>query len=371
MSDEPNVEPTAPPPPVKKQPSFTLTYTLIALNVIVFAISTALGADFMQPTAQKMITLGGNFPPLTLGGEPWRLVSAMFLHYGILHIGMNMLCLWQLGRVIETTYGRPAFIAIYWIAGLAGGIATALHSPNVVSVGASGAIFGLMGAFAAVLLVFRDRIDRTAMMRQVRGVATFIGLNFLIGMSDKRIDMSAHIGGLIGGFVVGLLIAVLRRKNKGSSSVMLAIAVAGTVATYGATIVLGEAPGPSNTSQLIGAADNESKRLNERGIELDKLHDTGAMSDAQWSDAVERELVAGWNDVAKEREAIPASAYKNPAFHLLMIKQNHALADLEHLRVKALSHDHAVIEALSAKTAELQQLTLDLKAARDASPPAE
>ena len=362
MSDEPTAQPLPP-------PTFPLTYTLMALNVIVFAISIALGADFMQPTAQKMITLGGNFPPLTLGGEPWRLVSAMFLHYGILHIGMNMLCLWQLGRVIETTYGKSAMFAIYWMSGLAGGVATALHSPNVVSVGASGAIFGLMGAFAAVLLVFRDRIDRVAMSSQVRSVLSFVGLNFLIGISDKRIDMSAHIGGLIGGFAIGLVIAMLRRKKKGSARAMVAIALAGTLATYGATIVLGGAPGPSNIGQLMGAADNAAKQLNERGIELDRQHDSGALNDASWGEAVERELVPGWKAVAAQRNAIPASAFKNPAFHDLMIKQNYALADIFHLRVLALSHDPAAIEALKRKTAEIVQLTADIKAARTAPSP--
>src|SRR5882672_4329407 len=111
-----------------------------------FVIEIATGADAISPTPQQVLAVGADYGPLTLNGEPWRLVSSMFLHFGILHIGMNMLCLWS-GRIVELLYGRLGFVAIYLVAGLAGGVASLARSSAVISAGASGAVFGVFGAF--------------------------------------------------------------------------------------------------------------------------------------------------------------------------------------------------------------------------------
>ena len=102
-----------------------VTYGLIAANVAMFAFELARGAGLGGPTPQAMIALGADFGPLTTGGEPWRLVTAMFLHYGVIHIGMNMVCLYQI-RVVERMLGRAAFFALYFAAGLV--------APSLVSV---------------------------------------------------------------------------------------------------------------------------------------------------------------------------------------------------------------------------------------------
>src|SRR5262249_28375397 len=98
-----------------------VTFGLIAANVAVFAFELASGASLGGPDPQEMVALGGNFGPLTCHGQAWRLVTAMFLHYGIVHIGMNMLCLYQV-RIAERILGRAEFLALYLAAGLVGGL---------------------------------------------------------------------------------------------------------------------------------------------------------------------------------------------------------------------------------------------------------
>jgi rhomboid protease GluP len=188
---------------VKQRQQTWVTYALIAANIAAFAYEFAAGANQGSPTPQQMIDFGGDFAPLTLDGEWWRIVTSMFLHYGILHIAMNMICLYQ-GRIVEIVYGRAGFAALYLAAGLVGGIASLAHAAHAVSAGASGAVFGVFGAFGAFLLLRRDRLDPVAVKRTATSLAMFIGINMVIGLSTPGIDVSDHIGGLIAGFLAGL-----------------------------------------------------------------------------------------------------------------------------------------------------------------------
>lgn len=180
-----------------------ITYALIAANVAMFAVEIAQGANAFTPTPGQIVALGGSYPPLTLHGEWWRLGSSMFLHVGIIHIGLNMVCLYQ-ARVVEQLFGRGGFLAIYLLAGLGGGIASLFASPdNVVSAGASGAVFGVYGAFGAFLVLRRSVIEADAWRGTARSLGTFLALNLMIGLTTKGISLSAHIGGVIVGFGAG------------------------------------------------------------------------------------------------------------------------------------------------------------------------
>src|SRR5713226_2038066 len=104
-------------------PSFPVTIGLIALNALVFAIMVLRGVSAFTPTPQQAIAFGADFGPLTLNGQWWRLVSSMFVHFGILHIGLNMWCLWNLGRAAETLLGRFSYLLAYFVTGIFGSIA--------------------------------------------------------------------------------------------------------------------------------------------------------------------------------------------------------------------------------------------------------
>jgi membrane associated rhomboid family serine protease len=216
-----------------------LTYALIAANLICFAISVAAGLSPINPDGRRLLEVGGNLGALTLEGEPWRLVTATFLHAGVAHLAMNMLALFDGGRQIEAIYGRAGLGAIYASAGLVGGLASAMRGA-AVSVGASGAIFGLFGAFAGFLLRHRDRLDPLAVRAAGRGLLMLLGFNLVLGVSLPGIDMMAHLGGAIGGALAGWAI---ERAPRGWSLARRSIVVAAAaVAVVGAAVLVAPTP---------------------------------------------------------------------------------------------------------------------------------
>lgn len=138
MTDQPSAAAPEPPDDLRlKLPIPLVSVVLIAINLAAFAITAARGGGWVMPDPDKLVAMGGNLPALTLHGEPWRLLTAMFLHAGLLHVAMNMLCLWGGGQSAEFMFGRRSFFAIYLSAGLVGGIASAARTTMIVSVGSS------------------------------------------------------------------------------------------------------------------------------------------------------------------------------------------------------------------------------------------
>lgn len=204
-----------------------VTYGLIAANLVMFAFELAQGASLGGPSPQEMIQLGGNFAPLTRNGQSWRLVTAMFLHYGALHVGMNMVCLYQVG-IVERMLGRAEFLALYFAAGLVGGLASLATHPHAVSAGASGAVFGMFGAFTAVMVVRREQMDPGAWRRTMRSLGTFFAVNLFFGLSQHGVDLTAHGVGLAVGFVGGFLLAKTAGHEARPLWRALAVAAVGT-----------------------------------------------------------------------------------------------------------------------------------------------
>jgi len=136
----------APSRPRSQRPT-TITYALITVNVLVFLAMVARGVSFFAPTPLDIFNWGGDYGPATVGANQWwRLLTSMFLHFGIIHIGFNMYVLYQIGPFIETVFGRIRYLVIYFFAGLSGSVVSVWIHPNAVGAGASGAIFGLYGA---------------------------------------------------------------------------------------------------------------------------------------------------------------------------------------------------------------------------------
>ena len=154
-----------------------------------------------------MVHFGANYGPFTLSGEWWRLLTYMFLHGGLMHIAFNMWCLWDIGMMCESLYGRWTFGVIYLITGVAGGLASVAWNPGVLSVGASGAIFGLAGALAASFYLGEFSLPKVAIQGTLRSLIFFIGFNVLFGSLFPGIDNACHVGGLFSGVILGALIA--------------------------------------------------------------------------------------------------------------------------------------------------------------------
>jgi len=165
------------------------------------------GGLFSEPSGMQLVRSGANFGPLTYTGEWWRLLSYSFLHAGLLHIAFNMWCLWDLGALCESLYGTWTFASIYLISAVGGGLAsTGLH-PERLSVGASGAIFGLAGALIASFYLGEFTLPRVVIQAQLRSLLFFVGFNIYLGMLSGPTDNFCHIGGLFAGMFCGALIA--------------------------------------------------------------------------------------------------------------------------------------------------------------------
>jgi rhomboid protease GluP len=160
-----------------------------------------------NPSGQDLVHWGANFGPLTVSGQWWRLLTCVFVHGGLLHIGFNMWCLWNLGRLAESVYGHWTFAAVYLITGLAASLGSIIWNPVILSVGASGAIFGIAGALIASFYLGEFSMSRAALSGTLRSVVVFVGYNLVFGAVIARTDNAAHIGGLLLGLLLGALIA--------------------------------------------------------------------------------------------------------------------------------------------------------------------
>jgi rhomboid protease GluP len=214
-----------------------VTYGLIAVNLAMFAFELSKGAGLRGPSLEEMVAIGANYGPLTRHGQAWRLLTAMFMHDGPFHIGMNMLCLYQVG-IVERVLGRAEFFALYFAAGLVGGLASVAVHPDAVSLGASGAVFGMFGAFTAIMVVRRKQMDPKVWLRTMRSLAAFFGINLAFGLAQSSIDLSAHVGGLAVGFVGAFVLATTATPASRHALRALAVAMLGAGISFGGLYAL-------------------------------------------------------------------------------------------------------------------------------------
>jgi len=228
-----------------------LTQIIFGINAAVFLGMVLSSGAVMDFPGRELVRWGANLGVLTFTGEWWRLLTNVFVHGGLLHIAFNMWCLWNLGALCESLYGRWTYAAIYLLCGLGASLASAAWHPNVPSVGASGAIFGLAGALIAAFKLGEFSVPRSALSGTLRSLGAFVVYNLLFGFAIPGIDNTAHIGGLVTGLIVGALIAVLApRQEHGPRRaaiflmVILALAGGATAAGrhYGFPFHMGRSP---------------------------------------------------------------------------------------------------------------------------------
>lgn len=186
----------------KPAPGYFITPIIINLNILVFIGMVISGVNFMLPDNESLIAWGANFRPVTLEGGWWRLITCCFLHIGIFHLLMNMFALMYIGLLLEPYLGRAKFTAAYLITGITASIVSLYWHDMTISAGASGAIFGMYGVFLALLST--NLIEKSARKALLTSIAVFVGYNILNGLKpDSGVDNAAHIGGLLGGLVIG------------------------------------------------------------------------------------------------------------------------------------------------------------------------
>ena len=202
-----------------------ITISLISINIIIFILMYIFGNGSLYNNT--LIKFGANYVPFTKSGQYYRLLSSAFLHIGLFHLLCNMYSLYILGNNIEYFYGKTKYIFIYLYSAITGSLFTLIFSnSNVISAGASGAIFGLLGSLLYFGYNYRGYIGN----RIINNVITVIFINLLIGFSMTNIGNAAHIGGLIGGFFMSMALGI-DKENKQNN-------INGTIITVILTIFL-------------------------------------------------------------------------------------------------------------------------------------
>ena len=184
-----------------------VTYSLIFICILVFILMYVLGNG--STDNYTLLVFGANVDTLTKNGDYYRLFTSMFLHIGILHLLCNMYSLYIIGKEVENVFGKVKYLIIYLLSGIAGSILSLAFNHNTICAGASGAIFGLLGALLYFGYYYRTYLGVTL----TRSIIPVIVLNLIIGFTSSGIDNAAHIGGLVGGILIAMAVGVPDKSN--------------------------------------------------------------------------------------------------------------------------------------------------------------
>lgn len=214
--------------------SRSVTEILIAINVAVFLAEVATGVTLGGSDSGWVYVHGVLFGPLMANGhhEYWRLLTAGFLHEGFIHIALNMVFLWFVGRALEPAIGRGMFIAVYFSTLLAGSFGALLFQPDVPTLGASTALYGELGA-----LIMVARARRISIWQSGLGITVLI--NFLFTFTYAGISIGGHLGGFVAGLITGWLVVEVGERRRMPSLALAGCAVVAVASVAGALAVAG------------------------------------------------------------------------------------------------------------------------------------
>jgi membrane associated rhomboid family serine protease len=211
----------------------SVTMILIAINTIVFLAEIVTGGQALNGTSGVVVRDGWLYgPAIVHQHQYWRLITSGFLHDGFLHIIFNMLFLWIMGPQLEPAIGRFNFAVVYFVSLLAGSFGALLFQPQVPTLGASGALFGVLGA---LIVVARDR----GISVWTSGLVPILLVNVLFSLAVQNVSIGAHLGGLVGGLITGWLIVHVSQQRRLQAAALAGCAAVGVVSVMGAIAVAG------------------------------------------------------------------------------------------------------------------------------------
>lgn len=273
---------------------------VVTLNVLVFGIMVATGVSPLHPSIAQALRWGADYGPLTLSGQPWRLVTNVFVHFGVVHLLANMVALLSSGAIVERLFGPLAFAALYLIAGLTGSIASLAVHPLTVSAGASGAIFGVYGALAALVLLQRGTIPKVVFSKLGGVAGSFIAYNIVYGAANTGIDNMAHLGGLVGGAVAGALLLRPLRPARPEQVLRPALLVVGACA-LGLAVTFTLPPPLEFVTILKSFGAGESAALADYNALVEGLN-TNQLSTQAAADRLEGKILPEWRQTSAALE---------------------------------------------------------------------
>jgi len=193
----------------KSNRKMAVTYGIIGINIFIYLLTAILSGNPLEIDINVLINLGAKENNLILQGEYYRLITCMFLHGGLLHVALNMYALYNIGPLVEEVYGKAKYLIVYFAAGITSSIFSFLFSDSV-SIGASGAIFGLLGITLVFAVSEKEKIGKDF----YKNILMVIVANLILGFSIPNIDNFGHLGGLIGGIIVGVVYMVIVSNKK-------------------------------------------------------------------------------------------------------------------------------------------------------------
>lgn len=352
----------------------SVTNIVIAANVAIFVIMGLLGAGWIDVTDLTLyIRYGANRADATTDGEWWRLVTSMFLHYGIMHLLLNMWALLQVGHLVERLYGRVLYSVVYFGSGIIGSVVTLLwHSKKLVwSAGASGAVFGVYGVLLGYMLRDRQGLPKAVFQPLLKSTLFFAGYNLLYGLVHPAIDNAAHLGGLAGGVVLGWLAALplepaarrqLVRPRAAIGTVVVALVVAvGVAASPRFDYRVPEALAFEHVNQGRVAPEKELLKRQQNSISTSAKEQARAQLPRwlteeaipfyrQWADDLDAlQLAPGRLTVSQRDRLVKILRMKVAAYE-------HLRAGLEQGDAEALSKFHAEERTIAAAVKEMSRL---------------
>lgn len=285
---------------------------LVWLNVLVWIAMVVNGAGPLNPPIKTMIEWGANYGPLTLGDQWWRIVTCMFLHFGLLHIGFNMYVLWHVGDLVERLVGNVGLLILYLASGVAASIASLAWNSQVVSAGASGAVFGVCGALLGFIVLRRDTIPKAVLMDLKSSLVTFVVYNVAFGLVVPAIDMAAHLGGLAYGALCGVLLSQPlvpdARARRWRKNLVCLIAAAGLL-PLGYSFLPDGPPDLDATLASIRQTDQAAVALYQQ---LDRQWRQGQIEDEEYAKSVTRQLVPLYDRALVDAKAVHTAPNANP-----------------------------------------------------------
>lgn len=278
-----------------------VTAVIAAINIAIFLAMAITTKKLGLFTPSELLAWGANFGPLTVNGQWWRTFSALFIHLNLLHLALNMWALWNVGRLSERLYGPGTLSFLYVSTGTIASLSSIAWDPSLSSVGASGAIFGIFGAFFAFLCRQRRQIPSAIVRKHWISTSVFVLFNLVSGATQPGIDNAAHVGGLLSGFLIGLILArpldaqsrkQFPLKQSIEAGAFILICILGAIWQFrgtGSGLTIPEQYFRTHSAYVSGQAQDL-----QLWNELAARASNGSISDAEFVQRFEQEILPFW-----------------------------------------------------------------------------
>jgi membrane associated rhomboid family serine protease len=346
-----------------------VTFVLVGLNILVFVVMLLAGVSLISPDADDLIRFGANDAPLVTAGQYWRILTAAFVHVGIVHLAFNMFALFVVGPPSEHRFGRLPFLVLYLLSAAGSSLTSLASAPDVVSAGASGAVLGAYSGLLGLMLVRREARPADGLRPMLTSAAILIFVNVVTpwlrqGSGGVGIDVAGHIGGLVTGLAVGIALAVATRAPAEShrtrvTALVSAVGLALTAVALHRLPVVDDLQASLRTLATLEAGDVNAYNAAMGRVRLDQ------MKPVDLADRLEEDFVLRWLAERQRLTVLHVATRQQPA---LDVAKTHAAdrAEMWRLASRALrSGDVTTALDVDTRAAQLamvlRQLTTDLK----------